>query len=388
MKRALRLGAFASNEAAYRSLLGILLLLMSGCAVVQEPLTSSTATTIQGSERYQSSVRLDRDQRPHVVFAVTQPQAMLRYRWPDGRDEPLVIFENAERTEFDFAFQLDQHDQPVLVYEQEGLWLARRTPQGWQHELIDGGPKRGYLPALALAADGQIHTSYFDLAQNDLRYATQIKGQWQHEIIDAGGRPGFHLSAGFNQISLACRVAPFCSEQQPLIIYLAYRYKPYDGELRAASPGTDGWQIETIDRTRGTGGFPSLGVTQAGVPWVSYYLASTWDFAYGELRIATRTQRGWQLETLDRGVYVGRFQALAITAQDQPIILYSGHQGQATLATLCGTWQQIPLATPAARGWITLATGANQHAWATLTSPSAQTVLVELDLSRKGDPCS
>jgi len=362
-------------------------LLLAGCAAEARALTPAATAVVDGSGRYQSVLRLDRDGRPHLVFAAGGDRASLRYRTPDGATETVVAFDERARTEFDFAFVFDADERPVVAYEQTGLHLARRTAIGWRHELIDAGERRGYFPALAIAADGVVHVSYFDLANNDLRYATDAGGRWRLEIIDASGRPGFHLAAGFSQITLACQVAPFCQAGRPLIVYLAYRYKPYDGELRAASQSDTGWRIEPIDTARGTGGFPSLGVGQNGVPWVSFYRASSWDFAYGELRVARRTRGGWQKETIDSGTYVGRYQALAMASNDRPLILYAGEHEAATLAALCEGWRLAPLAVASARGWGALAVGEGDTVWATLTSPAAQTVLLELADIGKEEPC-
>jgi len=308
---------------------GILLLLMfllSACAPTPLAITTISVRNLTGSAIYPADLKLSRDGTPQIAYLSGGTTRELRFQPPDGPSETVYTLENPAQSGFSFSLALDPVDQPGIAYFDErddDLIYTERRGGRWVTETVDAVGAVGYFVSLAYDRQGQPHISYFDQTNNDVKYATRIGQIWQIETIDAYGLPGFHIPAGFTQLALRCLPTPDdCATMQPVAIYLAYRYKPYDGELRVAYRTAQGWQIETVDADRGAGGYPSLILDAQGQPWVSYYRASTWDFAQGELRLAHHDGYRWQVETIEEGDYVGRGSAITLTGDGRPMIVY------------------------------------------------------------------
>jgi hypothetical protein len=301
-------------------------LMISGCTptVIEEPAVAlGTSAIIPGSGIFESALALDLAGVPHIAFVSRDGVPELRYRAGSGMPEKVANIGQLGQMEFTLHLALTNAGRPGIVFNRAGqLFYSERGATGWLTEQVDAD-EVGYFASLAYDRIAQPHISYFDLGHNDIKYATRTPHGWLIETIDASGQPGFHIPAGFTRIAVSCRQPdPLCSEARPQIVYLAFRYKPYDGELRYAVRLDRGWQITTIDSDRGAGGFPSLVLDKHGQPWVSYYRASTWDFAWAELRLAHLDDQGWQIETLDQGTYVGRSNAVSINPAGHPIVVY------------------------------------------------------------------
>ena len=299
--------------------------LLTACAPTPLAITTVSLTTLAGSAIYPAALKLAPDGTPQMAYLSGGTPRELRFQPSDGPSETVYRLEHSAQS-FGFSLALDPAGQPGIAYldeRNEDLVYAERRSGRWIAEPVDTTGAVGYFVALAYDRQGQPHLSYFDQTNNDVKYATRSAQGWQTETIDAYGLPGFHIPAGFTQLALRCLPTPEdCAAMQPVVLYLAYRYKPYDGELRAAYRGPQGWQIETVDADRGAGGYPALVLDATGQPWVSYYRASTWDFAQGELRLAHFDGQRWQVEVIDEGEYVGRASAIALTHDGRPVIAY------------------------------------------------------------------
>jgi hypothetical protein len=91
-------------------------------------------------------------------------------------------------------------------------------------------------------------------------------------------------------------------------------------ELRFASLDASGWHVEHL----GAGGISrtSLGLASDGRVLIAYPNSLG---AGGGLRLATLTESGWTFETLDPDYFAGAWPDLALDASDQPHIVYSGN---------------------------------------------------------------
>jgi hypothetical protein len=90
---------------------------------------------------------------------------------------------------------VDPNDQPVVAYRKgtnDGLRVARRTGQSWQHELIVADPDHGYSPDIAVDSLGDPHLVY--MAQgagqydNPMYYARWNGAQWEHHQLTSVAR--------------------------------------------------------------------------------------------------------------------------------------------------------------------------------------------------------
>jgi hypothetical protein len=269
-----------------------------------------------------------------------------------------------------------------LVYSDDragDLVYAERIGAQWITETVDAAGEVGYFPSLAYDDRGIPHISYFDQTNNDIKYAVRDGSTWQIETLDASGQPGFFIPAGFTRIALGCAPdAQPCSERRPMVAYLAYRYKPYDGELRFAIRYAWGWRIETVDSTRGAGGFPAMALDYTGRPWISYYRAGTWDFEAGELRVAHHDGGRWVVTVIDDRDNAGRYSDIAINAEGHPLIAYyAAGRGELRLAWPDGTgWRTAAVAAQnAVGGWVTLAVDPAGVAHMTYVDAAAHTTM-------------
>lgn len=337
-------------------------LLMLGCAQTgNPPVDLRPISTIPGASTLPSSIAVKRTGTLAVAFVSGVPQYAIQYVEIGRSPEVIGIAGNAERLEVALSLAFTQDDRPMIAYTDDrsgDLVLAERASSGWMTETVDASGQVGYFPSLAVDCADQPHISYFDNTLNDIKYAHRSPTGWRIETIDAEGLPGFHIPAGFTQIALRPEPDPDqCLAVQPQVAYLAYRYKPYDGELRFATRRDDGWQIETVDSATGAGGFPSLALDATGNPWISYYRAGTWDYHSGELRVAHRNNGRWRAHVVDRRENAGRFNNLAISEHGMPVVAYyTAKTGDLRMAWWTDRWQTQMLAADGDVGaWVRLA---------------------------------
>lgn len=298
---------------------------------------------------YPTSLMLSDTGKPCFAYITTGPPNTVTYLSSGGQPEPVGIAGDAQRTEMTLSLALRPDGEPGIAYVDDrtgDLVYAERTAGRWVTETVDAAGQVGYFPSLAYDRAGNPHISYFDNTHNDTKYATRREGRWRIETIDATGLPGFHIPSGFTRLALTEEAgADGRVVTRPHVAYLGYRYKPYDGALRYATRYDDGWRIETVDRTRGAGGFPSLVIDTGGAPWISYYRAGTWDYHAGEVRLAHRAGSSWKVEVLDTSGNAGRYNAVALTSAGRPVVAYyAAKTGDLRLAWIAaGRWRRTTL---------------------------------------------
>lgn len=360
--------------------LGLLVVLLCGCTVApraERTLSPASVTKLDGSAMFPTDLKLTPDGSVWIAY-IDAATRQLRIKQDAHPSELIPTQHSPQQTEFSFSLAINGDGAPALAYLAEpsrDLVFAERRAGRWTAETIDAEGHVGYFVSLAFDRQGRPHLSYFDQTNNDLKYATRTQHGWSTQTIDSSGLPGFHIPAGFTRLALVCAPTLLdCAAEQPQVAYLAYRYKPYDGALRYATSDGQVWRIETIDATRGSGGFPSLAIDRAGQPWISYYRLSTWDFTLGELRLAHRSARGWEIVTLDQGDYVGRYNALALTPDDRPVVAYNvATPGLLRLAWQQPGWHSARIDLPDASGaWVSLAINSGRTAYLTYADGRAQ----------------
>lgn len=384
MKLVQRFRTCDDRSTGYRQSLCVVLvwygLLLLGCAQTgNPPVDLRPISTIPGASTLPSSIAMKRTGELAVASATGAPEYAIQYVEIGRSPEIVGIAGNAEHLEVALSLAFTQDDRPMIAYTDDrsgDLVLAERTSRGWVTEIVDASGQVGYFPSLAVDCADRPHISYFDNTLNDVKYAYRSLTGWHIETIDAEGLPGFHIPAGFTKIALRPEPDPDrCRAAQPQVAYLAYRYKPYDGELRFATRHDQGWWIETVDTATGVGGFPSLALDAAGTPWISYYRAGSWDYHSGELRVAHRANNRWRVHVVDRHENAGRFNALAVSAHGVPIAAYyAAKTGDLHLAWWDGHWRtQTLVADGDAGAWVQLAVDSQDLVHLTYVDSEAMT---------------
>ena len=85
--------------------------------------------------------------------------------------------------------RLDVNDRPHIAYGGDNLYYASFEDGAWQVEIADPSPRVGQHAALDLDADGYPHISYYDAANDALKYAHEDAMGWHVEQVDAGLYP-------------------------------------------------------------------------------------------------------------------------------------------------------------------------------------------------------
>lgn len=350
-------------------LIVVLVWLLGGCRAhaPDNGVNMAPPVVIPNTSILPAAIALPPADAPYLAYHSGPPAYAIYFRQLGQPAEMVGVAGNRQRAEISLSLALTPQQQPGIVYVDDrtgDLIYAERTAMRWLTETVDTAGQVGYFPALAYDQRGQPHISYFDHSRNDVKYAVRQGNNWRIETIDARGQPGFHIPAGFTRLALSCpSEQTTCDPARPHVAYLGYRYKPYDGKLRYATRYERGWQIETVDVTRGAGGFPALVLDQHNRPWISYYRVSTWDYNQGELRLAHHDGQRWQIERIDTRGNAGRYNALALTPNGQPVIAYyAATPADLRLAWFRDTWHTTTLLSEGGvGGWITLAIDAQAH---------------------------
>jgi len=178
---------------------------------------------------------------------------------------------------------------PMVAYYDPGaraLFLANRSNGVWSREVVDSSGDTGWMPSLAVDAEGKPHIAYFDVTGR-VDYAVRSGNLWTIQNIDSVGPIG-----GIRKISLA--VDPTGS---PKIAYGGggsffgtYGY----GGLKYANWTGSHWQIQQVDA--GPVSAVSLALDNLGNSRIAYTLVSGFP-GLRDVRFAA-WNRTWGIEIL------------------------------------------------------------------------------------------
>lgn len=345
--------------------------------------TSWRVDTIDRSDQpawsYWSSVAIDDDGRPHILYHGTArssgPEVDTRLVYAlagaAGWQTDTVDSDGVAGIGVSLAFDAGGH--PHLSYQGAGLKHAYAEASGWHVDTLDrlgAGDS-----SLALDADGQIHvayTVYYDrlpwhsAGPEEIRVGRVQAAGWRSEIVD---RPGFFVEPntslalapnGWTAFTYVYNAWPsnllcyayldgagwhidrvgwsgltaslvFGRDSIPHIVYER-------NGLIYASRGPTGWQSEIVAAQVNVPDAISLALDGAGSPHIAYYQrTSSTD---GDLRYAYRDTAGWHVEAVDTAGNAGLDASLAVDASGYPHIAYYDQ-----------TNQDLKYATRDAAGW-------------------------------------
>ncbi len=226
-----------------------------------------------------------------ALFILSLPSASGAVEWTIERvDAPKYFSGFSSR-----AIALDRNNRPHIAYGGDHLYYAHFDGIGWQYETVDNSPGVGKHASIAIDSLNNVHISYFDYTNWDLKYATNATGVWVTETIDGVGTVGMF---SFIAIDSAGNVH---------ISYIG------DGGLKYATNATGVWVTETIDGVGTVGMFSFIAIDSAGNVHISY-------IGDGGLKYATNATGVWVTETID-GVE-GWFSSIALDSADNVHISY------------------------------------------------------------------
>jgi hypothetical protein len=165
----------------------------------------------------------------------------------------------------------DEDDQPGIAYcgnledDRQPVKFAHRGDFGWEIQTVDSTSEcaEGSL-SLRNTPGGGFGIAYYDERHQDLWYASYFSGFWVREVVES-----------HNQVGKYCSLA-YGLDGQPVISYYYCGRSTDDdcqggGDLRVARRTQTGWETATVDTEGNTGLFTSVEVSHTGAIYISYY---------------------------------------------------------------------------------------------------------------------
>ncbi|MDP6454081.1 MAG: hypothetical protein QF898_12285 [SAR202 cluster bacterium] len=190
--------------------------------------------------------------------------------------------------------------------------VARRDDSGWQTDTVEEGYFYGPLD-LVSGPDDTIHLTYHDHEENqfqpdkgDVAYAVLENGEWSKENVFNNGHDGWdtRLFVDSNGNAHISAIDPEEFNGAGLEYY------------RQDSSGD--WTVEQVGSGSITYKYATAVATDAqGNPHIAYY-----DQRGNDLALASRTDSGWEINTVDGDGSTGLFSALVIDASGRYHISY------------------------------------------------------------------
>lgn len=218
----------------------------------------------------------------------------------------------------------------------------------WQTVTVDAAGFVGYYTSLTVDGSQGVHVSYHDGSAQDLRYATcpatcETVTNWQTVTVDAPGNVGFYTSPVVD------------ASGQVHLTYQDFTNKDLKYATCAAACATAAnWQTVTVDATGDVGYWTSLAIDAGGRLHVSY--GDYTDFSNHTVKYATcaaacATAASWQTVTLDASLNLGT--SLEVDGSGRIHVSYQARNldlEYATCAAACSTAANWRFATIEAAG--------------------------------------
>jgi hypothetical protein len=163
---------------------------------------------------------------------------------------------------------------------------------------------------LVLDGAGSLHLTFTEYGTYHIVYGVKAAGDWQFETV---GPPGGTAGASS---SLAVD-----DDGRP---HVAFFTGLPDNVLRYATRIGSDWVVEDADPTTDAGHYPSIALDPSGAPRA---VGLKWPADSSELRLASRTDGGWQTETVDTGLGITYTTGLAVLPCGAVLAAYARNEG-------------------------------------------------------------
>ena len=174
----------------------------------------------------------------------------------------------------------------------------------WNEEIVEDPTNEdvGKYTSIGVFANDQVHISYYDETNKDLKYVTGTSGAWGvPETVDGAGEDvGMYTSIAIGSDDA---------------IHISY-YDESGHCLKYARKDATGWVSETLDCGVGVGEYNSIAIDSQNHIHISYYSST------GSLKYTTNKPGDWVAQTVDSEGNVGQFSSIAVDLNDKVHIGY------------------------------------------------------------------
>jgi hypothetical protein len=261
-----------------------------------------------------ASLAVDSHDHPHLVYN-SRFLTGLHYAFFDGTHWRMQIIDH-DRTNHFTSVQVDAKGYPHISYYKEenpdttvALHLKYAFFDGkiWYVQTVSQKYATGKFNSIALDSSGRPHIAYSFAGTGDLGYVFWNGSEWIYEVPDTRRAHNNYVGLG-NSIALD-------SSGNPHIAYWdltkrAIKYAWWTGTT---------WQTEYVERVSGelnAADHVSLKLDASDRPQIAYN-----DPGVGVLMYAERDEKGWHVESVDRG-NVGEYPSLCLDDKNEPYITY------------------------------------------------------------------
>ncbi|MBU2567313.1 MAG: hypothetical protein KJ967_00875, partial [Elusimicrobia bacterium] len=255
-----------------------------------------------------TSIALDTNNYPHISYGDSTNWDLKYAKWT-GTSWSIQTVDSAGSVGYRTSIALDTNNYPHISYwdiANDDLKYAKWTGTSWLVQTIDSvgdvGWSSSYYTSIALDTNNYPHISYWDIANDDLKYAKWTGSSWDVQTIDSSAGDVGHDTA----IALD-------TNNNPHISY----YDVSNSDLKYAKWTGTSWSIQTVDSAGYVGGYTSIDIDTNNYPHISYR-----DITNGDLKYAKWTGASWSTQTVDSAGDVGHDTAIALDTNNEPHISY------------------------------------------------------------------
>jgi hypothetical protein len=171
----------------------------------------------------------------------------------------------------------------------------------WNCETVDNSADVGLYTSIAIDPLNNVHISYYDWTNEDLKYATGSLGSWSIQTIDSTGDVGIYTSLTIDTSGKT---------------HISY-HDVSRGELKYATNTSGSWGNETVDNSADVGLYTSIALDGSTNVHISYY-----DLTNGDLKYVTDSSGSWIDEAMDSNGNVGTDTSIATDSSETVHISY------------------------------------------------------------------
>ncbi|MDY6935224.1 MAG: hypothetical protein SVZ03_13505 [Spirochaetota bacterium] len=187
------------------------------------------------------------------------------------------------------------------IISSNGLTFRVVDETNYISKTLDSNGDVGESTSIAIDSGGNLHISYYDDTNGDLRYITNLSGLWISETLDSSGDVGRYTSLAIDSGDK---------------IHISYRDNS-NSALKYVTNASGQWSTETLDSEGTVGAYSSIAIDSGDQVHISYY-----DYTNDNLKYTTNTSAIWDMTSLDTAVSAGDYSSIAIDSGDHVHISY------------------------------------------------------------------